>query len=82
MKHVNGKYKLTENEEKMIRILSENGRTSVNQMSKILKLRASSVTDIKSRLEDIGIIKGYVVIVDWDMVEDGTEIRTEVAKDD
>ena len=63
-----GKYVLDETDKKIIKILSDNAKTSTQDLGQALNL---SVTGIKYRLERLsttGVIRGYVVDIDWDKV--------------
>ena len=66
----NGKYKLDASEKKMIRILSANARTSVQVLSQELNLSTGKVKYKLERLTVNGVIRGFVVDIDWDKVEE------------
>ena len=66
----NGKYKLDSSEKKMIRILSANARTSVQVLSQELNLSTGKVKYKLERLTVNGVIRGFVVDIDWDKVEE------------
>ena len=55
---------LDETDLKLLKILSKNGRISGIELSKRLDISASTVTRKIKRLEDSGVIKGYLAIID------------------
>ena len=65
-----GKYLLDEVDKKIIKILSANARTSTRVLGQALNLSLSGVKYRLERLSDTGVIRGYVVNVDWDKVVD------------
>jgi Lrp/AsnC family transcriptional regulator for asnA, asnC and gidA len=55
---------LDDNDLKLVKILSQNGRMSGLEISKRLKVSPSTVARKIQRLEENGVIKGYVAIID------------------
>jgi Lrp/AsnC family leucine-responsive transcriptional regulator len=55
---------LDETDLKLLMILSKNGRISGIDLSKKLDISSSTVTRKIKRLEDSGVIKGYLAIID------------------
>ncbi|MEM2957809.1 MAG: Lrp/AsnC family transcriptional regulator [Candidatus Freyarchaeota archaeon] len=56
--------KLDEVDIKILNILQEDGRTSVAEIARQVKLASPSVHERISKLEEEGIIKGYTAILD------------------
>ena len=54
----------------MIRILSANARTSIQVLSQELNLSTGKVKYKLERLTVNGVIRGFVVDIDWDKVEE------------
>ena len=48
----------------LVRILSQNGRIAGVELSKMLEISPSTVTRKIKRLEESGVIKGYLAIID------------------
>lgn len=55
---------LDETDLKLLKVLSKNGRISGIELSKLLDISSSTVTRKIKRLEDSGVIKGYLAIID------------------
>ena len=55
---------LDETDLKLLKILSKNGRISGIDLSKLLDISSSTVTRKIKRLEESGVIKGYLAIID------------------
>ena len=55
---------LDETDLKLLKILSKNGRITGIELSKKLDISSSTVTRKIKRLEDSGVIKGYLAIID------------------
>lgn len=58
--------KLTRNEKTVLRKLLENSRTSDSDIARKLRITAQAVGKIRKKLENLGIIKGYSMIVDYE----------------
>ncbi|MDD5087126.1 MAG: hypothetical protein PHV16_05235 [Candidatus Nanoarchaeia archaeon] len=63
---MNNKFKLTNNEKEVLRKIIEQGRVSDTEMSKEMKVSQQAVFQIRKRLENLGVIKGYMPIIDFD----------------
>lgn len=74
------KYALTEKDEKLLRLLSKDGRASDTELSLMMGISRPAVTQRRRALENSGIIKSYSVIVGWDKVVDAEEIAAEMEK--
>ena len=49
---------------KILEILQQNGRISMKELGKLVALSPPAVSERVKRLEDNGIIKGYIAVVD------------------
>lgn len=49
--------------------LSENGRISMTDLSKMLHIARPAVCRRITQMEEYGIIKGFTVEIDWDRIE-------------
>lgn len=58
--------KLDETDHRLLAALRENGRVSQEDLSRILSLSRPAVRDRMRRLEALGILLGYTIIVDWE----------------
>jgi len=52
---------LSQDDEKLLTVLRSNARTSVSDLARLLNLSRSTVQSRIARLEQTGVIKGYVV---------------------
>lgn len=57
------------NEEKLLRLLSDNAKLSDSQIAIMLETSENDVTQTIERLESNGIIKGYKALIDWAKTE-------------
>lgn len=57
------------NEEKLLRLLSDNAKLSDSQIAVMLETSENDVTQTIERLENNGIIKGYKALIDWAKTE-------------
>ena len=62
------KFKLTENEKKVLKQVIEHGKISDTDIAEKLPISQQAVNQIRSRLEDIGIIEGYSPIINYDKI--------------
>ncbi len=60
--------RLTENEKKIIKELINHGRASDTKVSEAVPISQQAVQQIRSRLESLGIIKGYIPIIDFEKI--------------
>ena len=60
--------KLSHNEKEVLKLLIDNGRVTDTEISKKLGITAQGVGKIRKKLEDKGIIKGYLVRLDYSML--------------
>ena len=58
--------KLDEIDQRLLSELRRNGRTSQEHLSQVLSLSRPAVRDRMRRLESLGIISGYTIVVDWE----------------
>ena len=49
---------------KILEILQQNGRISMKELGKLVSLSPPAVSERVKRLEDNGVIKGYIAVVD------------------
>ena len=73
------KFKLTENEKKVLKQIINEGRVSDTDMADDMTISQQAVYQIRKRLEDAGIIKGYSAIIDFKKI--GVNIFTFVGID-
>jgi Lrp/AsnC family leucine-responsive transcriptional regulator len=52
----------------IIRQLSADGRASLTDIGEVCGISRISVRKRIERMEDAGVIKGFTVVVDWDLV--------------
>lgn len=55
---------------KVLDLLRENARYSIDDIARQTGLDADDVSDIIGGLEGDGVVRGYLAVVDWDEVED------------
>lgn len=60
------KSKLDEIDLRLLRELRANGRTSQEHLSGILSLSRPAVRDRMRRLETLGVLSGYTIVLDWE----------------
>ncbi|MEA3430100.1 MAG: helix-turn-helix domain-containing protein [Nanoarchaeota archaeon] len=57
--------KLTQNEIKVLKKLIEQARVSDTEIAKNMSISQQAVYQIRNRLEELGVIKGYMPIIDF-----------------
>jgi len=62
------RYVLDDIDRDIIRQLSADGRASLTDIGDFCGISRISVRKRIERMEDAGVIKGFTVIVDWDLV--------------
>ena len=62
------RYVLDEADRDILRRLSADGRLSYTDLADWVSLSRVAVRKRIERMEDAGVIKGFTVIVDWDLV--------------
>lgn len=68
MKFEDGKYILDEYDKKILKVLSDNARTTMSDLGEMIgKSRAAVYQRIKV-MEEAGIITRYTVVIDWNIV--------------
>ncbi|MCF7861308.1 Lrp/AsnC family transcriptional regulator [Candidatus Woesearchaeota archaeon] len=60
--------RITENEKKVLKKLIDQGRVTDTNIADDLKISQQAVFQIRNRLEEMGIIKGYMPIIDFEKV--------------
>lgn len=60
--------RLTNNEKTVLKKLIDSGRVSDSQMSDEMKISQQAVNQIRNRLEELGVIKGYMPIIDFEKI--------------
>ncbi len=58
--------KLDDLDHRLLAALRENGRTSQEDLSRELSLSRPAIRDRMRRLEALGVIHGYTIVVDWE----------------
>ncbi len=64
--------------EKIINVLLNNSRITINELSKQVNLSAPAVRERVNKLEDQGIIKGYTINIDYKELGYDVEILIEL----
>lgn len=67
---VTNKYVLDELDKDILRRLSEDGRLSYTDLADWGDLSRISVRKRIERMEDAGVIEGFTVVVNWDLVSE------------
>ena len=62
------KSKLDEIDHRLLRALRANGRTSQEHLSAVLSLSRPAVRDRMRRLESLGVLAGYTIVMDWELL--------------
>ena len=62
------RFVLDEIDRDILRRLSADGRLSYTDLADYIDLSRVSVRKRIERMEDAGVIKGFTVVVDWDLV--------------
>lgn len=75
---VREKYALDERDETLIKLLTNDGRMTITDMAKHLGVTRPAVMGRISRLQTAGVIKGFVVVVDWDQVMESDEVEERI----
>ena len=58
--------KLDDIDHRLLDALRANGRTSAEELSRELALSRPAIRDRMRRLESLGMIRGYTIVVDWE----------------
>jgi Lrp/AsnC family transcriptional regulator, leucine-responsive regulatory protein len=58
--------RLDEIDQKLLLELRKNGRVSQERLSQVLALSRPAVRDRMHRLETMGVISGYTIVLDWE----------------
>ena len=67
----NGRYELDEMNYRILDELNENGRISMVNLSRKMGIGRASVKMRVKELEEVGIIEGYAVMINWDLIDGG-----------
>lgn len=67
----NGRHELDEMNYRILDELNENARISMVDLSRKMGIGRASVKTRVKELEDIGIIEGYTVMINWDLIDGG-----------
>lgn len=62
----------------LLRLLNENGRRPYREMAETVDLSAPAVRDRISRLEEVGIIRGFTIDIDRSQLDDGLPLLVEI----
>lgn len=60
--------KLDEIDQRLLRELRANGRVSQEQLSQVLSLSRPAVRDRMRRLETLGVLTAYTIVMDWELL--------------
>lgn len=64
--------------EKILNILEENSRMTINEISKQVNLSAPAVRERINKMVDLGIIKSYTINIDYEKLGYDVEILIEI----
>lgn len=67
----NGRYELDEMNYRILDELNENARISMVDLSRKMGIGRASVKTRVKELEEVGIIEGYAVMINWDLIDGG-----------
>ena len=67
----NGRYELDEMNYRILDELNENARISTVDLSRKMGIGRASVKTRVKELEEVGIIEGYTVMINWDLIDGG-----------
>lgn len=67
----NGKYILDETNMRILDELNNNSRISMKELGKIIGLDRKNVSERIANMENIEIIEGYTVLINWDKIDNG-----------
>ena len=67
----NGRYELDEMNYRILDELNENARISMVDLSRKMGIGRASVKTRVKELEEVGIIEGYTVMINWDLIDGG-----------
>ena len=66
-----GRFVLDEYNLKILDELNENCRIPAVQLGKKIGISRGSVKDRMAEMESVGIIEGYTVMINWDLIDGG-----------
>ena len=69
------KYRLDDINMQILMILNTNGRITATELANRLHVSRPAVQRRIKRMEDLGIIKGFTVMIDWGLIEQDEEGR-------
>lgn len=67
----NGKYILDETNMRILDELNNDSRISMKELGKIIGLDRTNVSERIANMENIEIIEGYTVLINWDKIDNG-----------
>ncbi len=71
MVHKNGRYQIDDRNYKILDELNDNSRISMIDLSRKLGINRASVKTRILEMESAGIIEGYTVMINWDLIDGG-----------
>ena len=69
MKYRNGKYILNQTELNILRVMTDNAKLTMSEVGEMVGKSRTQVSHKIKELEEAGIIEGYTVLVNWDLID-------------
>lgn len=69
--HKNGRYRIDDMNYKILDELNDNARISMIDLSRKMGINRASVKTRVLEMESAGIIEGYTVMINWDLLDGG-----------
>lgn len=69
--HKNGKYVIDDRNYRILDELNDNARISMAELSRKLGINRQSARARMLDMESAGIIEGYTVMINWDLIDGG-----------
>ena len=69
MKYRNGKYILNQTEQNILRVMTDDAKLTMAEIGDRIGKSRIQVSHKIKELEEAGIIEGYTVLINWDLIE-------------
>lgn len=69
MKFRNQKYILDKTEQDILRVMTDNARLTMCEIGQMIGKSRIHVSHKVKEMEEAGIIEGYTVMINWDLIE-------------